>query len=125
MGVGSLTLYVSNSPTSGQFPPEIVETFQSVASVPASGGTVVFRAKARDPKGSALSFAWATSTGSLGTATDTATTSEVLWTAPSCVPVGTPPTVTATVTNALGLSASYVFPLQGGTACGAISTTAP
>ncbi|WP_253908853.1 RCC1 domain-containing protein [Corallococcus exiguus] len=116
-GTGSLTLYVSTSPTAGQFPPEVVETFQSVASVPSGGGTVVFRVKAKDPQGSALSFTWATSTGTLGTATDTATTSEVLWTAPSCVPAGNPPTVTTTVTNTLGLSASYAFSLQGGPAC--------
>ncbi|WP_158625733.1 RCC1 domain-containing protein [Corallococcus carmarthensis] len=116
-GIGSLTIYVSTSPTSGQLPPEIVETFQSVVSVPASGGTVVFRVRAKDPQGSALSFAWATSTGTPGTASTTGTTSEVLWTAPSCVPAGNPPTVTATVTNALGLSASYAFALQGGPAC--------
>ncbi|WP_375759488.1 Ig-like domain-containing protein [Corallococcus exercitus] len=116
-GTGSLTLSVSTSPTTGQFPPEVVETFQSVASVPAGGGTVVFRVKAKDAQGSALSFTWATSAGSLGTASSTATTSEVLWTAPSCLPSGTSPTVTATVTNALGLSASYVFSLQGGSAC--------
>ncbi|RKG48667.1 kelch-like protein [Corallococcus sp. AB011P] len=116
-GTGSLTLYVSTSPTTAQFPPEVVETFQSVASVPAGGGTVVFRVKAKDPQGSALSFAWASSAGAPGSATSTATTSEVLWTAPSCLPLGTPPTVTATVTNALGLSTSYVFSLQGGSAC--------
>ncbi|WP_253908854.1 RCC1 domain-containing protein [Corallococcus exiguus] len=121
MGLGSLTIYVSTSPTTGQFPPEIVETFQSIASVPAQGGTVVFRARARDPQGSALSFTWATSTGSLGTATDTATTSEALWTAPSCVPAGNPPTVTTTVTNALGLSVSFVFSLQDGSTCAASS----
>ncbi|MBN8468216.1 PKD domain-containing protein [Corallococcus exiguus] len=117
MGIGSLTLYVSATPTTGQFPPEIVETFQSVASIPAQGNTVVFRAKARDPQGSALTFSWTTSTGTLGTATDTATTSEVIWTGPTCVPAGNPRTVTVTVTNALGLSTAYVFSLQGGTAC--------
>ncbi|WP_233601446.1 hypothetical protein [Corallococcus sp. AB038B] len=33
------------------------------------------------------------------------------------MPAGNPPTVTTTVTNALGLSASYAFSLQGGPAC--------
>ncbi|WP_244238502.1 RCC1 domain-containing protein [Corallococcus terminator] len=117
-GTGSLTLHVG-TPTTGRFPPEVVEAFQSIASVPASGETVVFRVRAKDAQGSALGFTWATSTGAPGTATSTATTSEVLWTAPSCVPSGSPPTVTATVTNALGLSASYTFSLQGGTACAA------
>ncbi|RYZ43260.1 MAG: kelch-like protein [Myxococcaceae bacterium] len=123
VGIGSLTVYVATSPGTARFPPEIVETFQSVASVPTDGGTVVFRVRAADPQGSTLSFAWATSTGTLGTAMNTATTSEVLWTAPSCVPPGPPPTVTATVTNALGLSASHAFSLQGDTVC-AVGTTA-
>ncbi|MGE6759660.1 Ig-like domain-containing protein [Corallococcus interemptor] len=118
-GTGSLTVYVSTSPTTARFPPEVVETFQSVASVPPGGGTVVFRVKAKDPQGSALSFAWATSAGMLGTAASTASTSEVLWSAPSCVPSGTTPTVMATVTNALGLSTSYVFSLQGSSPCAA------
>ncbi|NOK38262.1 kelch-like protein [Corallococcus exercitus] len=120
-GQGSLTVYVASSPSTARLPPELVETFQSVASAPAAGGTVVFRAKAKDPQGSALTFIWSTSTGTLGTATSTASTSEVLWTAPSCVPSGTSASVTATVTNALGLSASYAFALQGGVPCSASS----
>ncbi|WP_368667433.1 RCC1 domain-containing protein, partial [Corallococcus sp. AB030] len=119
---GTLTVHVG-PPTAGRFPPEVVEAFQSIASVPAGGATVVFRVKARDAQGSALSFIWSTSIGTLGTATNAATTSEVLWTAPACVPSGTPPTVTATVTNTLGLSASFAFALQGGTAC-AVSSVA-
>ncbi|RKH89101.1 hypothetical protein D7Y21_11835 [Corallococcus sp. AB045] len=62
-----------------------------------------------------------TSTGTLGTATSTASTSQVLWTAPSCVPSGTTASVTATVTNALGLSTRFAFALQGGAACAASS----
>ncbi|WP_244237814.1 RCC1 domain-containing protein, partial [Corallococcus llansteffanensis] len=116
-GTGSLGIYVATSPTTGRFPPEVEDAFQSVASVPAGGETVVFRVRMKDPQGSALSFAWATSTGTLGTATSAATTSQVLWTAPACVPAGATPTVTATVTNALGLSTRVAFDLQGGTAC--------
>ncbi|NOK38261.1 kelch-like protein [Corallococcus exercitus] len=118
-GQGSLTVYVASSPGTARFPPELVETFQSVATVPAAGGTVVFRVRARAPQPSVMSFIWTTSTGTLGTATSTASTSEVLWTAPACVPSGTSPTVTATVTNALGLSASYTFSIQGGSTCAA------
>ncbi|MCP3140874.1 Ig-like domain-containing protein [Pyxidicoccus xibeiensis] len=116
-GTGSLSIYVGR-PTTGRFPPEVVETFQSVATVPAAGGTVVFRVRAKDPQGSALSFTWTSSTGTLGTPTHTATTSEVLWTASACVPSGGTPSVTMTVTNALGLSASSTFSLQGGAGCG-------
>ncbi|WP_253900279.1 RCC1 domain-containing protein, partial [Corallococcus carmarthensis] len=117
MGVGSLTLYVSNSPTTGKFPPAIVETFHSIATVPAQGDTVVFRARARDPQGSALSFAWTANAAGLGTASDGATTSEVLWTSGACLASGTSLTVTVTVTNALGLSASASMVLKGGTPC--------
>ncbi|NOK16163.1 RCC1 domain-containing protein [Corallococcus carmarthensis] len=118
-GTGSFTIHVTATPTTGRFPPEVFESSQSTASVPASGDTVLFRVRARDAQSSALTFAWTASTGALGTATSTATTSDVVWTAPACVASGNPPTVTATVTNALGLSASYVFSLQGGTACSA------
>ncbi|WP_249351541.1 RCC1 domain-containing protein, partial [Corallococcus exiguus] len=120
-GTGSLTIHVTATPTTGRFPPEVFESSQSSATVPASGGTVLFRVRARDAQASAISFTWATSTGTLGSATSTAATSEVVWTAPACVPSGNAPTVTATVTNALGLSAAYVFSLQGGTACGVSS----
>ncbi|RKI72889.1 kelch-like protein [Corallococcus sp. AB049A] len=112
------TLAVCVGPkTSPRFPPEVVESFQSLGNVPAPGDTVTFRVKAKDAQDSALSFAWAANVGTLGMATHSATTSEVVWTAPSCVPSDTPPRVTVTVTNALGLSASTSFALTGGTAC--------
>ncbi|RKH01016.1 RCC1 domain-containing protein [Corallococcus carmarthensis] len=115
-GIGSLTLYVG-VPTTGQFPPEIVETFHSIATVPAQGDTVVFRARARDPQGSALSFAWTANAAGLGTASNSPTFSEVLWSAGACLTSGTSLTVTVTVTNALGLSASASMVLAGGTPC--------
>jgi hypothetical protein len=121
-GRGSFTLHVA-PPTTGRFPPEVVESFQSVATVPAAGGTVVFRVRAHDAQGSALAFTWSTSSGTLGSASSTTASSEVLWTAPACVPAGTPPAITATVTNALGLSASYVFSLRGGSACAGLGAT--
>ncbi|MBN8472036.1 RCC1 repeat-containing protein [Corallococcus exiguus] len=113
---GSMPLDASTSPTNS-FPPEIVETFQSVTTIPAGGGNVGFRVRARDPQGGALSFTWTTSSGTLSTPTNTAATSEILWTAPSCVPTGTTATVTMTATNALGLSTSFAFTLQGATPC--------
>jgi alpha-tubulin suppressor-like RCC1 family protein len=115
-GLGSFTIHVG-PPTTGRFPPEVVETFHSIATVPAQGDTVVFRARARDPQGSALSFSWSADSAGLGTASDGATTSEVLWTAPACLASGTSLTVTVTVTNALGLSASESMVLTGGTPC--------
>ncbi|MCY1042679.1 PKD domain-containing protein [Corallococcus sp. bb12-1] len=115
-GTGTLGIHVGPG-TTVRFPPEVVETFQSIATVPSAGGTVVFRVRTKDPQGSALTFAWTANTGTLGTATSGATTSEVLWTASACVPANSTPAVTATVTNALGLSTSASLVLTGGTTC--------
>ncbi|HEX8823460.1 MAG TPA: kelch repeat-containing protein, partial [Archangium sp.] len=112
---GTLSICVGPKRTA-LFPPDVVETFQSAASVSANG-TVTFRVKAVDPQGSAMSFSWASTTGTTGTPTTSAGSSEVVWTAPSCTQTGVSPTVTATVSNAHGLSASQVFSLSGLTAC--------
>jgi N-acetylneuraminic acid mutarotase len=112
---GTLSLCVGPRKTA-LFPPDVVETFQSAVSTSANG-TVTFRVKAVDPQGSAMSFSWASTTGATGTPTTTANSSEVVWTAPSCTQTGVTPTVTATVTNAHGLSASQAFSLSGLTVC--------
>jgi hypothetical protein len=112
---GTLSLCVGPRKTA-VFPPDVVETFQSAASTSANG-TVTFWVKAVDPQGSALSFSWASTTGTMGTPTTSAGSSEVVWTAPSCTQTGVTPTVTATVTNSHGLSASQAFSLSGLTAC--------
>jgi N-acetylneuraminic acid mutarotase len=110
---GTLSICVGPRRTA-LFPPDITETFQSAASTSA-GGTVTFRVRAVDPQGSAMSFSWASSTGTTGTPTTSAGSSEVVWTAPSCTQTGV--TVTATITNAHGLSASQAFSVSGLTAC--------
>ncbi len=112
---GTLSLCVGPR-KSALFPPDVVETFQSAASTSANG-TITFRVKAVDPQGSAMSFSWAANTGTTGTPTTSAGSSEVVWTAPSCTQTGVTPTVTATVTNSHGLSASQAFSLSGLTAC--------
>jgi hypothetical protein len=111
---GTLSICVGPKKTA-LFPPDISETFQSAASTSA-GGTVTFRVKAVDPQGSAMSFSWASNTGTTGTPTTSADSSEMVWTAPSCVHMGV--TVTATVTNSYGLSASQSFAVTGLPACG-------
>ncbi|AKJ01174.1 alpha-tubulin suppressor-like RCC1 family protein [Archangium gephyra] len=116
---GTLSLCVGPRKTA-VFPPDITETFQSAASASANG-TVTFRVKAVDPQGSALSFSWASTTGTPGTPTTTAGTSEVVWTAPSCISSSSTPTVTVTVSNALGASSSQSFTVTGLPAC----STAP
>ncbi len=94
------------------FPPDITETFQSAASTSANG-TVTFRVKAADLQGSAMSFSWAANTGTPGTPTSGSDASEVVWTAPACLSSATAPTITATVSNALGASASHSFTVTG------------
>ncbi len=61
--------------------PEIVQSSQSAAATSARG-TITLSITAADPQGSPLRFSWETNTGSLGSAQSTATTSEVVWTAP-------------------------------------------
>ena len=112
---GTLSLCVGPRRTA-LFPPDITETFQSSASASANG-SVTFRLKAVDPQASALSFAWNSNTGTRGTPTSSAGASEVVWTAPACVPAATTPTVTATVANALGASASHSFIVTGLPSC--------
>ncbi|WP_163998792.1 Kelch repeat-containing protein [Pyxidicoccus caerfyrddinensis] len=112
---GTLSICVGPKKTAG-FPPDITETLQSAASTSANG-TVVFRVKAVDPQASAMSFSWASTTGTTGTPTTTADSSEVAWTAPSCTQTGVTPTITATVTNTYGLSSTQSFAVTGLLAC--------
>ena len=98
------------------FAPLITNFYQS-ATATAPGQTVTFDVTALDTEQSSLSFAWTANTGSLAPAQTTASTSHVVWTAPACAPTGVTPTITATVTNAYGLSASKLFSLTGLPAC--------
>jgi cysteine-rich repeat protein len=101
---------------SAHWAPVTVSTAQSSPTVPSSGG-VTFRVVASDPQSSPLVYAWTASIGTLGVAANGSTTSEMVWTPPACMPPAPPPTVTATVTNALGISVSASFSLTGGAAC--------
>ncbi|MFL5356362.1 kelch repeat-containing protein [Archangium sp.] len=115
------TLHICVGPKTGvRLPPRIDSTYQSARTVPASG-TVAFRVTASDPLGSALSFSWTASTGTLGSATNSASRSELTWAPPACVPADSTPSITATVTNAQGLSTSTTFSVTGGTACSGTS----
>lgn len=96
--------------------PQITSTFQSELRLSA-GNRVTFRVVASDPQARALTLTWAANTGTLGTPVSEATQSEVEWTPPPCMLTGTTPAITATVTNALGLSASTTFTLTGATTC--------
>ena len=89
-------------------PPQVVETSQSAAGA-GGGSPLTFQVQAMDPQASRLSFSWTANTGTLSTSTMTSDTSQVSWTAPSCITAGVTPTVTATVTNALGLMVTTTF----------------
>ncbi|MFY0569966.1 Ig-like domain-containing protein [Archangium lansingense] len=116
-GRGTFSLCVGSKPTA-RFPPRIVEAWRSAPSV-GPGGSVTLGVKAEDPQGSALTFSWEAATGILSAPAHTAGTSEVLWTAPGCVPAGVSPRITATVSNALGLSTTTSFSFSGLPACAA------
>jgi N-acetylneuraminic acid mutarotase len=114
---GSLALCVATSSTE-RFPPSFTNFYQS-ATTSSPGQTVAFDVTATDPQASSLTFAWTANTGSLATARNTASTSQVVWTAPSCVQTGVTPSITAVVTNAYGLSATESFAVSGLPACAA------
>ncbi|HLM44852.1 MAG TPA: kelch-like protein, partial [Myxococcaceae bacterium] len=85
--------------------PVIDQTFQSAGTV-AAGGTLSVLVVAHDPEGTALSFTWSDSGGTMGTPTTSASQSEVLWTAPDS---GGPFTLTAVVKDAGGAQATHTF----------------
>jgi hypothetical protein len=119
---GSLRLCIASDSTN-RFPPSFTNFYQSATST-SPGQTVAFDVTAMDPQSSSLTFTWTANTGSLAAAQNTASTSHVVWTAPSCAQTGVTPSVTAVVTNAYGLSASKVFSLSGLPACVAGWTSA-
>lgn len=104
------------SPPDATAAPRITSTFQSELRW-FSGSRVTFRVVAADPQARALTITWSTNTGTLGPPVSEASQSEVEWTPPPCMLTDTPPEITATVTNAAGLSASATFSLTGANPC--------
>ncbi len=99
-------------------PPSLVST-SSVAPTAIPGEVLRLRVEAVDPLGGPLTFAWTTSTGILGTAVQTGSSSEVPWTVLSCLPAGVPPTLEVTVANSAGLSVAQRFEVRwNGPVCG-------
>jgi hypothetical protein len=80
------------------------------ATVADAGSSVNFSLEAIDPQGSALTFQWVSPVGTLSNQVDGAGTSHVVWTAPATAN-GTF-TVSAIVTDALGASKTYDFPIS-------------
>ena len=112
---GSLSLCIAAASTE-RYPPSFTNFYQSATSTSA-GQTVTFDVTALDPQSSSLTFAWSANTGSQASAQNTASTSRAVWTAPSCTQTGITPTITATVTNSFGLSASKSFSVSGLPTC--------
>jgi alpha-tubulin suppressor-like RCC1 family protein len=120
-GTGELSLCIGRA-AAASFPPVITEAYQDSASLPASG-TLTVRVSARDPQGSALSFSWQASHGTTTPAAESSTSSQVAWALPACASAGLRPSLTATVTNALGQSTTTTFHVLDMPTCRWVSLT--
>lgn len=97
-------------------PPRITSTFQSELSAHA-GRPVTLRVVASDPQARSLIIHWTSNTGALSQPVHEAAQSEVEWTPPPCATTDTVHSITATVTNAVGLTAVTTFTVSGETTC--------
>ncbi|MHA7633771.1 kelch repeat-containing protein [Corallococcus sp. M7] len=113
---GTVALCVRTAPPVTHFNPVILRSYRS-SDTATPGQVLTYEVVASDPEGSALSFSWDASTGILGTPDHGASRSRITWTAPACASASTPPTITATVTNAFGLTATRSFAVTGLPAC--------
>jgi hypothetical protein len=104
---GRTTLPVGNPNTI--VAPAVTGSVQSVRVVDASG-SVNLSVEASDPQGSALTFQWVSPAGTLSNQVDAAGASHVVWTAPATADATF--TVSVNVTDALGASATYDFPVS-------------
>ncbi|MFY1831923.1 hypothetical protein ACN47A_38765, partial [Myxococcus fulvus] len=93
-------------------PPRIEGTTQSAERVPSRGPSVL-GVTASDPQGSPLTFTWTSTEGALAPPVHGASTSEVTWTAPDCLPPDSAP-VKVAVTNAFGLTSEVAFTFNVG-----------
>jgi alpha-tubulin suppressor-like RCC1 family protein len=90
--------------------PIIIESSQSATRV-RSQSPVTLSVTAQDEGTPTLGFSWRASAGTLGAASNTDTTSTVIWNSPSCVPANTARAITVTVmvSNGVGASVSKTF----------------
>ncbi|WP_163995812.1 Kelch repeat-containing protein [Pyxidicoccus caerfyrddinensis] len=99
-GAGPAAPDAGTAPDAGG-PPRVTNT-QPLMPMTQGGGTLTFQVATETPPAGSLRFEWSATSGSLGVQEDGATTSRIQWTAPDCLPDGTPPFVTATITHSLG-----------------------
>lgn len=99
-------------------PPTLRSTSATAPSA-TPGELLQLSVSADDPDGGALTYRWTANTGILGAPVQTGDTSEVPWTALSCVPTGVTPTIEVTVTTSAGLSLRVRYQVRwNGPACG-------
>jgi hypothetical protein len=114
---GTLALCVSNAAPSSHVSPVVTSSYRS-SDTATPGQVLTYEVGASDPQGSALSFSWTAPLGTLGAPAHTASSSRITWTAPSCASALSPPSITATVTNAFNLTATKSFTVTGLPSCG-------
>ncbi|NRD54194.1 right-handed parallel beta-helix repeat-containing protein [Corallococcus exiguus] len=107
-GFGGSTEQLVNLCVRAEAPPVLETTSQSAESALA-GERVTFTVDVTDPRGEAMTFAWTSNVGALGTPVGNGATSTVDWTELSCLPADVTPTVDLVVTNASGASTRHSF----------------
>jgi hypothetical protein len=115
---GGSASYSAGLCVQNRLPPTVRSTTPSALSA-RPGEVLTMGVVAEDPSGGPLTFTWSANTGTLGAPVQTGNTSEVPWTAVSCVPAEVRPTVEVTITNLAGLSTTVRFGVMwNGPACG-------
>ncbi|SEL44139.1 hypothetical protein SAMN05444354_10647 [Stigmatella aurantiaca] len=96
----------------------VIDTVSLSAEQVSGGGTVTAGLTAHDPEASTLTFSWVANQGVLQAPRNTASSSEVDWTAPPCIDGEV--TLTAAVTDAAGAVTQRHFSIRArpGAACG-------
>ncbi|NMO20668.1 kelch-like protein [Pyxidicoccus fallax] len=119
---GTVALCVSNAPETQRFEPAILRSYRS-SDTATPGQVLTFEVFASDPQGAPLYFAWEANSGWPGTPTRDGSRSRITWTAPACV--SAPPSITVTVRNTFGLTATRSFTVAGLPACPPVGSWEP
>jgi hypothetical protein len=118
-GFGGSTEQFVNLCVRADAPPVITTVSQSANSALAGERVTFSVANVTDPRGEAMTFAWTSNVGALGTPVSDGASSSVDWTELSCLPADVTPTVELVVTNASGASTRHAFSVAwAGRRCG-------
>jgi hypothetical protein len=105
-GNGSGVVVLSSTKPVVNVAPQMGMTYQTSDQV-SPGGSVLLHAEAADPEGQPLTWTWTASAGTLSNQVDGIDGSGATFNAPQTIGVGS--TITATATDPLGASSSFVF----------------